>query len=481
MLTSRMKVYVKSKSGKWLMPTNPANARRLLKQDKAKVIQRTPFAIKLLYKTTEYTQPVTVGIDDGGISVGVAAVAEDKVLYQKELHLRADIKTKMDTRRSYRRGRRHRKTRYRKPRWQNRKNSIPRCKVCGGNAPKSHVICRACLRKVDGVHQKYANIKKSFFRLPPSIKAKKDAILQTVRRLPIPINKIRLEDAYFDFQAMDNPKITGEQYQYGELFYHKNYKQACKVRDGFKCRVCKSSENLQVHHIKGRIKGGSDRLSNLMTLCKDCHDKYHTEGLKLPKQKTSFYIAAAHVQQGKNYLQHQLSAIAPLETTFGYITSHYRNQAHSEAKRRSGFSMNEVNRRSGSSGLEKSHVNDAVMIANPSAAPIPGFIRTNCVASRKRSLHEATARKGRKEPNRTQKRNAKNTFSSGIFRRWDTVRYKDGRIGFISGFTGKSACRIVDIHGNYIKNPGKNYTQVPLKDIQLIHRNQSEVSQFLPS
>jgi len=58
-----MKVYVKSQSGKWLMPTNSANARILLKQGKAKVIQRTPFALQLVYETTEYIQPVTVGIE----------------------------------------------------------------------------------------------------------------------------------------------------------------------------------------------------------------------------------------------------------------------------------------------------------------------------------------------------------------------------------------------------------------------------------
>ncbi|WP_286818832.1 MULTISPECIES: RRXRR domain-containing protein [unclassified Desulfobacter] len=40
------------------MPTNPTNARILLKQGKAKVIQRTPFTIQLLYETTEYVQPV---------------------------------------------------------------------------------------------------------------------------------------------------------------------------------------------------------------------------------------------------------------------------------------------------------------------------------------------------------------------------------------------------------------------------------------
>jgi len=129
------------------MPTNPANARILLKQGKAKVIQRTPFTIQLLYETTEHIQPVTVGIDDGGIHVGIAAVSHGQSLFQQEVVLRSDIKSKLDTRRQYRRSRRHRKTRYRKPRFLNRKQFIPTCKVCGKNAPSSKVFCRVCLKK----------------------------------------------------------------------------------------------------------------------------------------------------------------------------------------------------------------------------------------------------------------------------------------------------------------------------------------------
>ena len=296
-----MNVYVKSQSGKWLMPTNPANAGILLKQGKTKVIQRTPFTIQLLYETTEHIQPVTVGIDDGGIHVGIAAVSHGQSLFQQEVVLRSDIKSKLDTRRQYRRSRRHRKTRYRKPRFLNRKQSIPACKVCGKNAPASKVICRACLRKAEGVHRKYARIPKSVFRIPPSIKAKKEAIIRMVRQIPLPISNIILEDVYFDFQAMENPDISGRQYQHGDLLYHKNFKQACLVRDKFKCRVCGAESKLQCHHIKPRTDGGTDKLSNLMTLCEDCHEKHHKDGLKLPRQKSAFYISAAHVQQGKNY------------------------------------------------------------------------------------------------------------------------------------------------------------------------------------
>ena len=438
------------------MPTHSAKARILVKEGKAKVIQKTPFAIQLTYASPEIVQPVTVGIDDGGVNVGIAALSGDRVLHQEEIKLRTDIKTKLDTRGSYRRGRRNRKTRYRKARFLNRKQSLPSCKVCGGNAPSSEVICGACKREVKGVHQKYSAIKKTSFRVPPSIKSKKDAIVQAVKKLPLPIPQlIRLEDAFFDFQAMEKPDISGEQYQQGPLLYEKNFKTACQTRDGWKCRKCKTEKKLQVHHIKSRSEGGSDKLSNLMTLCEDCHEKHHQEGMKLPKQKSSFHMSAAHVMQGKNYLQRELKDIAKLDLTFGFITSYHRRQAE----------------------VEKTHSNDAVIIANKEAKPLSYRIQTNWMQSRKRSLHEATARKGRKEPNRTQKRNAKNTFQMKGFQRWDCVKIF-GKVGFLSGFAGSSACRVVDIKGQYIKKPGKTYNNVNLSEVQKLYSVQGRISEI---
>jgi hypothetical protein len=452
-----MRIFVRSSSGKWLMPTTPAKARVMLKQNMAKAIRLTPFTIQLLYDTTEYIQRIKVGIDDGGKTVGIAAVCQGKTLLQQELTLRTDIKSNLDTRRQYRRSRRNRKTRYRKARFENRGHSIPVCKVCGGNAPKSKVLCRACLDRANGSHQTYAQIRKTTFRIPPSSRAKKDAIVQTIKRLPLPVGEIVLEDAYFDFQALDNPEITGEQYQFGELFYHRNYKQACLFRDGHKCRVCGRDNDLCCHHVVPRSKGGTGRLSNLMTLCRNCHNRHHREGLRLPKQKSRFYVFAAHVQQGKNYLRQELDKIAPLTTTFGYITSFHRNAA----------------------GIEKNHANDALVIADPCTLPSMNVIKLRHVRSRKRNLHEATARKGRKQPNRNQRRNRKNVFTVKGFHRWDTVLYR-GRKGFISGFAGPSSCRIIDIDGKSIKDPGKSYIQVNLSEVQLIHRNQNYIADDFP-
>lgn len=115
-----MFVYVKSKNGKPLMPTKPVIARLLLKDKKAKVVRKMPFTIKLLCESTEYVQPIVAGMDAGSKTIGCAAITDDKVLYQSEITIRDDIKDKMTQRRMYRRTRRGNKTRYRKPRFNNR-------------------------------------------------------------------------------------------------------------------------------------------------------------------------------------------------------------------------------------------------------------------------------------------------------------------------------------------------------------------------
>ena len=57
-----------------------------------------------------------------------------------------------------------------------------------------------------------------------------------------------------------------------------SYKQLCQqvmTRDGWKCQVCGSSQNLQVPHKQLRSQQGSDRDSDLITLCASCHEVLH--------------------------------------------------------------------------------------------------------------------------------------------------------------------------------------------------------------
>lgn len=54
-------------------------------------------------------------------------------------------------------------------------------------------------------------------------------------------------------------------------------------RDGHRCVNCGSTEDLEVHHIVPISKSGTNEISNLVTVCSDCH--YHIHG-KTPTRKT---------------------------------------------------------------------------------------------------------------------------------------------------------------------------------------------------
>lgn len=84
-------------------------------------------------------------------------------------------------------------------------------------------------------------------------------------------------------------------------------------------------------------------------------------------------------------------------------------------------------------------------------------------------MHEATARKGRKEPNRTAKRNSKNTpYYKGFYLN-DKVSVL-GKVGYITGFSSGGAY-IKDLEGKYIALPDKSYKQVGITNLQLICHN----------
>ena len=232
------------------MPTkNYAKVRVLLKQQKAKVVHRCPFTIQLLYDSTDYTQPVSLGIDAGSRHIGVSATTETKVLYEADVTLRNDIVDLLSTRREARRTRRNRKTRYRKPRFNNR-------------------------TRKDGW-------------LAPSIQQKVDTHLTVVRKATeiLPVSSVTVETASFDIQKIKNPDISGTGYQQGEQLDFWNVREYVLFRDGHTCQCCKGKSKdpvLNVHHIESRKTGGNAP-NNLITLCETCHKGYHKGTVTLPK------------------------------------------------------------------------------------------------------------------------------------------------------------------------------------------------------
>ena len=287
-----MLVYVLDINGHPLMPTKRfGKVRRMLRDGQAKVISREPFTIKLLYETkTNVVQDCTLGIDTGSKYIGAAVVSNGRVLYASEVKIKDDIKGKMDRRRSYRRDRRNRKTRYRKARFLNKGNSI----------------------KKD--------------RYNPTLKSKFDSHVREIEfaKSILPVKIIVLEVGQFDTHKLKNPNVKGWGYQRGVNYGFANSREHALCRDNYTCQVCKAKNTrLEVHHIKYRSQGGTDDLDNLITLCVDCHKKVHAGKLsinKKPKKLPNFSSATIMSILRSMLLKHYLEAIE----TFGFITKENR-------------------------------------------------------------------------------------------------------------------------------------------------------------
>ena len=385
-------VYVLSQHGQPLMPTeNHAKVRVFLKQGKAKVVQRCPFTIQLLYESTTHTQKINLGIDAGSKTIGISATTDSKVLYESEVVLRNDIVELLSGRRALRNSRRSRKTRYRKPRFDNRK-------------------------KPDGW-------------LAPSIRQKIETHVTVVGNVMkiLPVTKIIVETASFDIQKIKNPEIEGVGYQHGEQLDFWNVREYVLFRDGHTCQCCKgkSKDNiLNVHHIESRKTGGNAP-NNLITLCETCHKAYHKGIITLPKEihRGMRFRDAAFMGIMRWAFYDRLKELynplgAEVINTYGYITKNTRIEH----------------------GLPKEHYVDARCISdNPAAKPLDHYYFQKKVRCHNRQIHKNTILKGG-----IRKRNQASYEVKG-FRLYDQVLWK-GQKCFIFGrrSTGRMDLRLLD-------------------------------------
>jgi 5-methylcytosine-specific restriction endonuclease McrA len=367
------------------MPASPAKARHLLDNRQAVVVRRTPFTIQLLYGSSGYKQDIALGIDAGYTTIGFSAVTDNEELIAGELILRNDIKRLLKRRAAYRRTRRIRKW-YREPRFNNRG-------------------------------------KKGW--LAPSIKHKLDSHIRLIEKLKkiLSITRITVEVASFDTQKMQNPEISNIEYQQGEL-------QGYEVREYLlekfrrKCVYCgKKDIPLEIEHIIPKSRGSSDRVSNLTIACSECnqgkgnqtaeefgHPQIHAKAEKSLKA-TAFM----------NIVRSRIVDILGCDQTYGYITKHDRIELD----------------------LEKSHVNDAFVIAGGNDQERANHICTGKQVRRQnRSLFKANFLKGGKL-----KRNTVKEVKG--FRRFDKVKCGDKEC-FIYGLRSSGHFDLRTITGDRI-------------------------------
>ena len=401
-----------------LMPCTQKKARILLKEGKAVIYKYDPFTIQLTYATGETKQDCHIGIDTGSKHIGMAITSENKVLFKGEIELRQDVKSNIDTKHIYRRSRRNRKTRYRQPRFLNRKRS-----------------------------DKW---------LPPSLQNRVDHTFHWIDTFCSLVSDpiLHIEVGKFDTAKMINPEINGVDYQHGQTYGFFEERYFVFARDNYTCQCCGKSKDkiLQTHHIIYRSNGGTDRVDNLITVCTDCHtSKNHQKGGILYKwQEQHKKVKQYKEPPFMNAIRKRIFARYPnAHTTYGSETTPHRKELR----------------------LEKTHYNDAITISgitNIKEDP-KEWLLIKQFRKKKRSLHEATARKGRKEPNCFQKRNSKNTpFYRGFYLNDKVKVFGHGQIGYITGFTSGGAY-VKNVDGEYITIPNKSYKQI--KYLKLLSHN----------
>ena len=385
-------VYVISCEGNPLMPCSNVIARLLLKQGKAKVKRREPFTIKLNYKTTNYTQNLTLGVDTGSGTIGTAVCRDNgDIVYMSEVEVRNDISKKMKRRAKYRRNRRGRKTRYREPRFMNRKNS------------------------------------KKKNRFSPTVKSKIHSHVKEIEYIKsiLPITNIVLETGIFDPHLMKNPALANENikhwgYQKGPNYGFENTKSMVRYRDKYTCQCCKGKKEdskLEVHHIIYRSKGGSDESDNLITVCHTCHKKLHDGKIQL-KLKGKKNGTLKYATQMNSIRKQLLKLYSEAAETFGYVTSANRLRL----------------------GIDKSHHYDACVIAtggNP--------FHIKCNLYRKKCVPEGDFRQTKGV--RSQQKIP--TGKVDGFRKFDKVCYL-GKGYFIKGRMSSGFVFLMDIDGNKV-------------------------------
>lgn len=141
-------VFVLDADGKQLAPTKEQKAWYLIRKKRAVLVNKYPMVIRLnktVPKNEICQDEVRLGIDDGGLHVGLALVqkcqTKNKVLFKGTIEQRNDVKHLIDARRGYRRYHRYHK-RYRKARFDNRCSSKKEGRVAPSILQKRQAIIR---------------------------------------------------------------------------------------------------------------------------------------------------------------------------------------------------------------------------------------------------------------------------------------------------------------------------------------------------
>ena len=249
-----MAVFVLDTQGQALMPCTEKRARLLLARGRARVHRLVPMVIRLTDRTADSCafQPLRLKLDPGSKTTGLALVRDTQVIDKQTgevqtaavvlnlmelVHRGKQISEALTARRQMRRRRRS-QLRHRAPRFLNR-----------GNQQRGW--------------------------LAPSLQHRVDTCMAWVQRIQrwATVTALSSELVRFDMQALQNPEISGVEYQQGTLFGYE-LREYLLEKWHRQCAYCDAKDvPLQIEHIRPKAQGGSDRVSNLTLACQCCNQK----------------------------------------------------------------------------------------------------------------------------------------------------------------------------------------------------------------
>ena len=311
-----MLIFIQDARNAVLYPTTKVDwAEKMVRRGKAKWIRKRVIILKLTYVLTDPPRDkesfFSLGLDTGYKNIGYCLfkITGSKVrkLVSGEAFLRTDEITKLLTerkmyRQTKRRNRRKRKcsTKFRHPRWKNRTNKLALSPTA------RHLI------------QSHINVVRFVCKLVPYDKL-----------------SINLEYAKFDTQKLTQ---TSNGFELG----YDNMKAFILTRDSYTCQYCATKNTkLEIHHKITRSNGGSNRPTNLVTLCHACHDKHHAGKINANGTVTRQYKDSGVLNTAMPSIYKELATHIPTYKYYGYETK---------------FVANTYN-------ITKTHANDAMILA----------------------------------------------------------------------------------------------------------------------
>ena len=337
-------VYVISKSGKPLMPTDRyKHVKYLLKNKLAVPICNNPFTIKLKYDTPEIVQPLTLGIDVGRQNIGLGVSDNNGNCY---FLVNVETKNKQVTKnmseRKVHRQERRRHKRQRKQRFalrlnqaiKNGQDSILRNKKSCKQVDISYPGMEETVthKVIKGKEAKFNNRKRKDGWLTPSARNLVEIHINLVKKISkfLPITNLVIENNIFDFQKLENADIRNWEYSKGLLYGFKDFKDYISKQQNGHCLLCNNKIE-HYHHIYYKSNNGSNTVNNFVGLCEECHTLVHNDSsyeqeLLDKKQglKKKYEIGLLNSCMG-NIIE-ELSILYPTKICFGYDTKGIRNK-----------------------------------------------------------------------------------------------------------------------------------------------------------